>query len=78
MILVPFSQALRADLMEGEHVGTYTGAFSVTQPVASVLSGVLVSMSAIYGNIGMAIFMGIIIFLSILPSLRAIRMHEAL
>ena len=78
MILVPFSQALRADLMEGDHVGTYTGAFSVTQPVASVLSGVLVSMSAIYGNIGMAIFMGIIIFLSILPSLRAIRMHEAL
>ncbi|WP_270517003.1 MDR family MFS transporter [Lactococcus petauri] len=77
MILVPFSQALRADLMEGDHVGTYTGAFSVTQPVASVLSGVLVSLSALYGNIGMAIFMGIIILLSILPSLRAIRMHEA-
>ncbi|MDT2584044.1 MFS transporter [Lactococcus petauri] len=77
MILVPFSQALRADLMEGDHVGTYTGAFSVTQPVASVLSGVLVSLSALYENIGMAIFMGIIILLSILPSLRAIRMHEA-
>ena len=31
MILVPFSQALRADLMDGDQVGTYTGAFSVTQ-----------------------------------------------
>lgn len=78
MILVPFSQALRADLMEGDHVGTYTGAFSVTQPIASVLSGVLVSLSAIYGNVGMAFFMGLIVLLGILPSLRAIRMHEAL
>ncbi|RZI49305.1 MDR family MFS transporter [Lactococcus kimchii] len=76
MILVPVSQALRADLMEGDQVGTYTGAFSVTQPIASVLSGILVSLSGLYGNVGMAIFMFLIIVLSVFPSLRAIRMHE--
>ncbi|MDD0675387.1 hypothetical protein PS002_23590, partial [Shigella sonnei] len=57
MILVPFSQALRADLMDGDQVGTYTGAFSVNQPIASVLSGILVSLSSLFGNIGMTIFM---------------------
>lgn len=77
MILVPFSQALRADLMDGDQVGTYTGAFSVTQPIASVLSGILVSLSSLYGNIGMTIFMFFIIVLGVLPSLRAIRMHES-
>ncbi len=76
MILVPFSQALRADLMEGDQVGTYTGAFSVTQPVASVLSGALVSFSSLYGSYGMAIVMGFIILLSIVPSIKAIRLHE--
>ncbi|MFC4653231.1 MDR family MFS transporter [Lactococcus nasutitermitis] len=78
MILVPFSQALRADLMEGEKVGTYTGAFSVTQPIASVISGVLVSFSSIYGNDGMAIFMIVIILLGALPAIKAIRLHENL
>lgn len=76
MILVPFSQALRADLMEGDQVGTYTGAFSVTQPIAAVLSGVLVSLSSLYGNLGMAFFMLIIILLGLFPALRAIHMHE--
>ncbi|WP_312682773.1 MDR family MFS transporter [Lactococcus taiwanensis] len=76
MILVPFSQALRADLMEGDQVGTYTGAFSVTQPIAAVLSGVLVSLSSLYGNLGMAFFMLIIILLGLFPALHAIHMHE--
>lgn len=76
MILVPFSQALRADLMEGDNVGTYTGAFSVTQPIASVISGVLVSFSGIYGDIGMAIFMVIIVLLGVVPALKAIYLHE--
>lgn len=76
MILVPFSQALRADLMDGDQVGTYTGAFSVTQPIAAVLSGGLVSLSSLYGDRGMAVMMGFIILLGILPALRSIRMHE--
>ena len=76
MILVPFAQALRADLMEGDQVGTYTGAFSVTQPIAAVLSGVLVSFSAIYGDMGMAFVMVLIILLAIVPGLRSVRLHE--
>jgi DHA1 family multidrug resistance protein B-like MFS transporter len=77
MILVPVSQALRADLMEGDQVGTYTGAFSVAQPIAAVLSGVLVSFSSLYGDLGMAFFMVIIMVLAIVPALRSVKLHEA-
>ncbi|MGM9886740.1 MULTISPECIES: MFS transporter [unclassified Lactococcus] len=76
MILVPFSQALRADLMQGEQVGTYTGAFSVTQPIASVLSGVLLSLSSLYGSVGMAIIMAGIVIIGVVPALYSIKMHE--
>lgn len=76
MILVPFSQALRADLMAGDKVGTYTGVFSVTQPIASVLSGILVSLSVFYGSLGMALIMIVIILLALFPALKSIQMHE--
>ncbi|MDR0297318.1 MAG: MFS transporter [Streptococcaceae bacterium] len=76
MILVPVSQALRADLMEGEKVGTYQGAFSVTQPVASVLSGGLVSLSGVLGNVGMALILGGITFAGIAASVKAVTLHE--
>lgn len=77
MILVPFSQALRADLMEGDRVGVYTGAWSITQPLSAVISGMLVSFSAFIGNVGMAFVMVLIIFGAILPARKSIRLHEA-
>lgn len=78
MILVPSSQAFRADLMEGEQVGTYSGAFSITQPLANVLCGLLVSGSGIYGNIGMAIIMIVIIVLGAYPAVRSVNRYEKL
>ena len=57
MILVPFSQALRADLMDGEPSGNLYRSFFSDSAIASVLSGILVSLSSLYGNIGMTIFM---------------------
>lgn len=76
MIGVGFVQAYRADLMQGDNAGTYSGFFTITQPVASVLSGILVSFSAIYGNVGMAFFMVLIIILSVFPAMISIRRHE--
>jgi DHA1 family multidrug resistance protein B-like MFS transporter len=76
MINVPFSQALRADLMEGDRVGTYSGVFSVTQPIASVLCGLMVSGSVFYGNVGTAFLMIIVILLGVVPALLAIRLHD--
>lgn len=76
MILVPVSQAFRADLMDGDKVGVYTGVFSVTQPVASILSGLLLGGSRFYGNIGMALFMVIIVVSAVFPAIKAIGMHE--
>lgn len=76
MILVPVSQAFRADLMDGDKVGVYTGVFSVTQPIASILSGLLLGGSRFYGNIGMALFMVIIVVSAVFPAIKAIGMHE--
>lgn len=76
MINVPFSQALRADLMESGRIGTYSGVFSVTQPIASILCGLMVSGSALYGNLGSAILMVFVVILGVGPTLLAIRMHE--
>lgn len=76
MILVPFSQALRADLMDGDSVGTYTGAFSVTQPIAAVIGSLGVSASVFLGNVGMAVVLIFVIILAFLPAQVAIARHE--
>ncbi|GAB2026014.1 MDR family MFS transporter [Lactovum odontotermitis] len=76
MIVVPFSQALRADLMEGDRVGTYTGVFNVTQTIGTILCGMMLSGSAIVGNPGMVALMGLIVILGVVPSQIAIRRHE--
>ena len=55
---------------------SYTGAFSVTQPIASVLSGVLLSLSSLYGSVGMAIIMAGIVIIGVVPALYSIKMHE--
>lgn len=76
MIIVPVTQALRADLMDGAMVGTYTGAFSVTQPIANVLSGLLVSISGILGHNGVAGVMLVVMLLAAFPIVKAVRMFE--
>jgi DHA1 family multidrug resistance protein B-like MFS transporter len=76
MICVPFAQALRADLMAGNRVGTYTGVFNVTQTLGNILCGMMLSGSAIYGNVGMVVLMVFVIALGVGPALVAIRMHE--
>lgn len=76
LVFVPFEQSLRADMMNPEQVGTYTGAFSAVQPIAQVLSGFLVSFSSIYGSLGMGIILILATGLAILPAMRSITLYE--
>ncbi|GBG96809.1 MDR family MFS transporter [Lactococcus termiticola] len=76
MIFVPFSQALRADLMDGDAVGTYSGAFSVVNPMASILGSLSVSASVFLGNTGMAGLLFVVVLLGLFPILTAVRRHE--
>ncbi|MDR0299999.1 MAG: MFS transporter [Streptococcaceae bacterium] len=76
MINVPFAQALRADLMDSQRVGTYTGVFNVMQTIGAILCGLMLSGSAFYGNNGEIALMGLIIALGVIPTVFAIRLHE--
>ena len=50
MIYIPASQVLRADLMDGEKLGVYSGFMAMAQPVAAMLASGLVSVGAMAGN----------------------------
>ncbi|WP_307975857.1 MFS transporter [uncultured Streptococcus sp.] len=52
MINVPASQVLRADMMNEDKIGSYSGFLSITQPIASILAGAMVSLSHFTGAIG--------------------------
>jgi len=76
LIFVPFEQSLRADMMNPEQIGTYTGAFSAIQPMAQVICGALVSFSPLYGSMGMGIILLVVTSLGVLPGLVSIRRYE--
>jgi DHA1 family multidrug resistance protein B-like MFS transporter len=57
MTLIPSSQTLRARLMNEEKLGTYSGVYGIAQPVATILSGSLVSLSSLVGHYGIAAIM---------------------
>ncbi|MDR0199882.1 MAG: MFS transporter [Streptococcaceae bacterium] len=76
MIGVSFLQAYRADLMEGDSAGTYSGFFTITQPIASVISGLLVSVSGVLTNVGMAGMMVLVMIGAIWPAIVSVRMKE--
>ena len=78
MILVPVSQAFRADLMPADKAGTYSGAFAITQPIAAVLSGAMVSISAFIGNLGMAAFMFVVMICAIFFIRRSLAHRESM
>ena len=66
MILVPSSQSLRADLMNEEKIGTYSGFVTITDPIGSVLSGSLVSFSVYIHHTGVAVVMVVVTVLLVL------------
>ncbi|PCR99686.1 MDR family MFS transporter [Lactococcus fujiensis] len=76
MILVPFSQALTAEMMNPNQAGAYSGMVTITGPVAAFLTGLSVSGTAFYGDIGLGL---IILFVTggvLITAFPAITMHE--
>ncbi len=57
MFVVPSSQTLRADMMNPARIGVYSGAMMAVNPLASVIAGLLVSVSGLLDNWGMAAVM---------------------
>jgi DHA1 family multidrug resistance protein B-like MFS transporter len=72
MVLVPPSQALRADLMDGDRIGTYSGFYSIVAPVAAVLCGFMVSGADILTEYGESIILVVVVVLAIVPLFMAI------
>jgi len=54
IINVPSSQTMRADMMNPEQIGAYSGAFAATRPVGNIISGMMVSLSQFTNDWGMA------------------------
>ena len=57
MIVTPASQSLRAEMMDQEKIGVYSGFSSATRPVGYILSSGIVSASVFIGNIGAAVLL---------------------
>jgi DHA1 family multidrug resistance protein B-like MFS transporter len=64
MISVPPSQTLRADLMNEEKIGAYSGAFTTIGPLSSIIAGFGVTISTVIGNPGMMVLMFLMVLLS--------------
>ena len=65
IISVPFSQTLRADMMNEEKLGAYSGAFSATYPLGSGLAGGMITLSHYVGSAGVALLLLVTTGLSI-------------
>ncbi|WP_461224572.1 MDR family MFS transporter [Lacticaseibacillus suihuaensis] len=65
MIAVPPSQTLRADLMDPEKVGAYSGAWTTVGPLSAMIAGFGVTLSAVIGNGGMAALMGLLVLIAV-------------
>lgn len=76
MIIVPSSQSLRAELMNQEKIGTYSGFTTITDPIGNILSGSLVSFSIYIHNTGVALVMIIITILLVLSFNKVIKMKN--
>ena len=60
MINVPASQVLRADMMDENKIGSYSGFIAMSQPLGSILASSLVSLSHFTGLIGVQVAFGLI------------------
>lgn len=76
MIAVAFLQALTANLMKQDAAGVYTGAVSITYPIANFIAGMVVSGTMVYGDYGLGVVMIFVTLLTIFPALIALKMHH--
>lgn len=76
IIVVPASQTIRADLMDPNKIGAYSGLFSVTRPIGTVIAGGMVSLSAVINKWGMAVIVVLMAVGAIGLTLKAVKMPQ--
>lgn len=57
MIVTPASQSLRAEMMNPEKIGAYSGFSAAIRPIGAILASGIVSASVLVGNIGAALLL---------------------
>jgi len=57
MIVTPAQQSLRAEMMNQQKIGTYSGFSAAMRPVGFIISSAIVSVSTFIGNVGAAIIL---------------------
>lgn len=77
MINVSSSQTLRADMMNPEKLGAYSGAFAATRPLGNILAGVMVSASHFVGNVEAAVMLMIGVLIAIYSVATAAKMKAS-
>lgn len=78
MINVPASQVLRAQMMDENKIGSYSGFISIAQPLGIVLAGGMVSLSGFTGVLGVQIVFIIVATSGIALIVKAAKMHDQL
>ncbi|MGT2683348.1 MFS transporter [Streptococcus porci] len=76
MINVPASQVLRAQMMDENKIGSYSGFISIAQPLGIVLAGSMVSLSQFTGVIGVQIVFALVATTGVFLIVKAAKMHE--
>lgn len=76
MINVPASQVLRAQMMDDNKIGSYSGFISIAQPLGIVLAGGMVSLSGLTGVLGVQIVFVTVATTGVFLIVKAAQMHE--
>jgi putative transporter protein len=71
LICMPPSQVLRAEMMNENKLGTYSGFLNMAQPLASILAGAMISISAATGAVGVWLVFIVCAVLGLLLIIRA-------
>ena len=75
LICMPPSQVLRAEMMNENKLGTYSGFLNMAQPLASILAGAMISISAATGAVGVWLVFIVCAVLGLLLIIRAAHLH---
>ncbi|MGT2742683.1 MDR family MFS transporter [Streptococcus plurextorum] len=76
MINVPASQVLRAQMMDDNKIGSYSGFISIAQPLGIVLAGGMVSLSQFTGLLGVQLVFILVATAGIFLVVKAAKMHD--
>lgn len=72
IIVVPAGQTIRADLMDPDRIGAYSGVFAVTRPIGTIIAGSMVSLSSLINKWGMAVIILIMTIAAIGLTVKAV------